>query len=673
MTDTNAIYVAPDGLDSNTGTVEQPVRTLNEAVARTRTLSGGQPKRIVVRGGHYYDVSIKLGADDEGLTIEAYSGEQPVLYGGVPVTAWQREGEWLTASLPGVRDRKLDFRSLEVNGQFRQRARLPETGAFRHFNEFKVEWLSTFAGGWARKPTTDEMMSLRASREDIGTWLDVSNAEVTVYHEWDESLVGVDAVKEAEPDATDIQFTYEPGHPPGAFCERNENARKYVVWNVKEGMKRPGQWYLDRTNEKLAYWPLPGERAEDIHVVAPVHEHLVVLDAGAKRIKLQGLLFACAATQLSAGGFGALHVSAAVHGEEVSEIEFERVTVRNTGGWAFKLSGTGIRMHDCHIHHTGAGGIQWKGERIQLERSRIHDIGTAYSSAIAINSDGSGHTISHNEIYNTPYSGIASSSPDTLINGNLLYDTMTFMKDGSAIYVCWYSDNVTVSGNAVFGRLGGGSGTDSAAGHEKVRRYAYYLDEKCTNCSVTGNLAVNLGIPMLSHMTKDCAFTNNIFLDHGEQTVSVLNSSGLKFERNILVADAIEIHSPQGNPNGLVSEEYDSHPYMSAYSKSDGITSLRGNLFCSRSGRQTFKHYFHYKPTEAFGLERFDGNCFGDPLLTDAAAGDFSYAVNSPALELGIEPLSFADVGCEGRYVELFERCMNGDGKTVSGEGVGEK
>ncbi|RAP76069.1 right-handed parallel beta-helix repeat-containing protein [Paenibacillus montanisoli] len=668
MTEHKAIYVAPQGLDSNAGTEEQPVRTLFEAISRTREAGPELPKRVILRGGNYYDVCLRLTSADEGLSIEAYPGEQPVLHGGVPVTAWQREGDWLTAPVPGVRDRRLDFRAIEVDGRFRQRSRLPEAGAFRHFNEFKVEWLSTFAGGWARKPTTEEMMSIRVKREDVGTWLDVHNAELTIYHEWDESLVGVDAVKEAE-QGVEITFKNAPGHPPGAFFERNENARTYVVWNVKEGMKRPGQWYLDRTNEKLVYWPLPGEEADHIHVVIPRHEHLLVLETGAHRIRLQGLTFSSAATQLSAGGFGALSVSAAIHGEEVSEIEFERVTVRNTGGWAFKLNGKGIRLHDCHIHHTGAGGIQWSGERIQLERSRIHDIGMAYLSAIAINSDGTDHAITQNEIYNTPYSGIASSSPNSVIQGNLLYDTMSFMKDGSAIYVCWYSDNVNVSGNAVFGRLSGGeAGSGPSAAHEKVRRYAYYLDEKCTNCAVTGNLAVNLGVPMLSHMTKDCKFANNIFMDRGLQTVSVLNSFGVAFERNILIADAIEIHSPKGNPGGLVSEEYDSHPYMSAYSKSDGITSLRNNLFYSRSGRQVFKHYFHYKPIEVTDLEQSDGNGFGDPMVTDAAAGDFGYAAKSPAWQRGIEPLSFADAGCEGRFAEIYKRCMNGSKDPIAGE-----
>ena len=73
----------------------------------------------------------------------------------------------------------------------------------------------------------------------LGPWLDLKNAEITVYHMWDESVVGV---KSLDPATQVIRFANPAGHPPGAFGVHN-----YVVWNVREGMTAPGQWYLDRT------------------------------------------------------------------------------------------------------------------------------------------------------------------------------------------------------------------------------------------------------------------------------------------------------------------------------------------------------------------------------------------------------------------------------------------
>lgn len=643
------LYVAPYGSDTNAGTEEAPVRTLTEALVRTRIANVGEDKRIIVRAGDYEDVSLVLAAEDAGLSIEAYPNEHPVLYGGSFVTNWQREGEWLTAELDGVSadDRSRDFRMIEAGGTYRQRARLPEQGAFRHLNAFDVEWLSTFAGGWKRPPAEEEMMALRVRSEDVGTSLDPNNGELTVFHEWDESLVGVAQVEQDGDDVTVIRFSNAPGHPPGAFYKRNDNSMTYVVWNVREGLRQPGQWYLDRTAGKLVYWPLPeeNEQPEALRLIAPAKEQLLRLEAGAKHIRIAGLTFACAATPLSAGGFGAAHVSAAIHAEEVEDIEFDRVTVRNTGGWAFNLNGKHIKLTECHIHHTGAGGIQWNGEDVTLEQSRIHDVGLVYSSAIAVNGDGTGHTIRHNEIHDTPYSGISSTSSNTTISGNLLFNTMNFMKDGSAIYLSWYSDQVTVSGNAVF-----------AKSKEHVRRYAYYLDEKCTNCTVERNLAVNLGLPMLSHMTRGCRYSSNIFLDRGPQVLSFYNTYGLAFERNVLAAESIEFISPQGNPNKLPSAEYDEHPYMGKFTDADGITSLRNNVLYSRSGRRTFKEVLHYTMISERELQEQDGNVFEDPQLTGAAQGEFSFAAHSVTDPLGIEPLSFADVGCQDRYAEIFEK-----------------
>ena len=90
--------------------------------------------------------------------------------------------------------------------------------------------------------------------------LDVNNAEVTVYHMWDESMVGLKAI-DAEKQI--LTFSSPSGHPPGAF-----GVKKYVIWNIREGMTEPGQWYLDRTRGKVVYWPLPGEDMATAKVVA---------------------------------------------------------------------------------------------------------------------------------------------------------------------------------------------------------------------------------------------------------------------------------------------------------------------------------------------------------------------------------------------------------------------
>jgi|GEM_PF-3188355 len=120
------LFVSPDGNDDHDGTEAKPFASLARACAAARQLGRQQRRRIVLRGGHYYEASIRLGPEDSHLSIEAASGETPVLIGGRRVTGWEKDGpDFWAAPLPGVKEKKWDFRSLVVNGELRPRARLP--------------------------------------------------------------------------------------------------------------------------------------------------------------------------------------------------------------------------------------------------------------------------------------------------------------------------------------------------------------------------------------------------------------------------------------------------------------------------------------------------------------------------------------------------------------------
>jgi len=255
------VYVAPDGNDWWSGRLSRPdaaltdgpVATLEAACRIALSQDPGESRRVVVHTGQYFfDEPLLLTAADSELIVEAAPGADVRLYGGKRVTGWKKDGEkFYCVELPGVSQGNWDFRALVVNGRFCRRARLPENGFFTHLSKFKVSWMSTTGGGWKRKPTKQELTTLKYRPDDLGPWLDVKNAEVAVYHMWDESLVGLAGI---DTESKILTFSSPSSHPPGAF-----GVDKYVVWNVREGLTQPGQFYLDRTAGKLVYWPLPGE------------------------------------------------------------------------------------------------------------------------------------------------------------------------------------------------------------------------------------------------------------------------------------------------------------------------------------------------------------------------------------------------------------------------------
>jgi hypothetical protein len=173
------IHVAPQGRDDSPGTREQPLATLNQAVAAARALPAGQPRRIVLRSGSYWNVSVVLGPEDSGLTIEAEPGGTPILHGGQRLTGWAKDGDRLAAApLPdlsvtsaeietGLALPRWEVRLLLINGQSRPRARFPEEDTLRHQTTFDVSWMSTTGGGWQRKPTLEELTTLRYRPGDL--------------------------------------------------------------------------------------------------------------------------------------------------------------------------------------------------------------------------------------------------------------------------------------------------------------------------------------------------------------------------------------------------------------------------------------------------------------------------------------------------------------------------
>ncbi len=267
--------VAPSGNDQNPGTNEQPLATLQAARDAARKAGAG-PHRIVVTPGDYFlATTLELDARDNGLTIEAEPAGKATLYGGSLVTGWRRDGDqFWCADLPGVKEGTWDFRALVVNGRLAERACFPRTDAFENRGTWNLPLLPAVAGHWERKPTREELTTMPYDPKDIPATLDVRNAEVRLYHMWAESLVGV-ASNDTQRHA--LILSSEPAWPPGAL-----NRRKYVILNTREGMTRPGQWYLDRTAGRLVYWPLPDEDMAKIKIIAPTTERVIRI-AGTRR------------------------------------------------------------------------------------------------------------------------------------------------------------------------------------------------------------------------------------------------------------------------------------------------------------------------------------------------------------------------------------------------------
>jgi hypothetical protein len=610
-------FVAVNGNDSwsgrlpkpNVSRTDGPFVTLEAACEATRRLGTEQSRMVVVQGGQYFlDKPLVLTDKDAGLSIESAPGAKVCLYGGRKVVGWKKDGEkFYSAELSGVKSRSWGFRALVVNGRFCRRARLPEKGFFKHLSSFNVPWMSSTGGGWKRKPTNEELTTLKYRPEDIGPWLDVNNAEVTVYHMWDESLVGVRAM---DTRSQTLIFASPSGHPPGAF-----GVKKYVVWNVREGMTRPGQWYLDRTAGKLVYWPLPGEDMTKAVVFAPTIESVIriqgIRDRPARDITIRGLTLSVTTTPLEAGGFGAGRFEGAISITLAQNCRLFELEIVNVGGQGIKASGSGLRIERCHVHHTGACGIRCSGTSNIVIDNHIHDVGLTYPSAIALQGGGRDCEIGHNEVHETPYTAINWGGRNNRIEHNLIYHAMQELHDGAGIY-CFAGKGLVLRGNFIRDIIdAGGYGAS-----------AYYLDERSEDCLVEGNLSVGIVRPSHNHMAKNNTVRNNVFISNEDARLTFPKSSNYTVEKNIICAKGkIVLENP------------------------DAITRLRNNVLFSAEGIVQCRKLKNYSHSGTYQLKAENGNLLVDPLIVEFEKGSVGFAPKSPAARLGIKPIDVSGAG----------------------------
>jgi len=568
-------------------------------------------KRIVVRGGKYFlTETLLLDQRDSGLVVEAYPGEKPILYGGRRISNWKLDGGgFWAAELSGVKDGAWDFRMLSVNGEFRHRARMPETGAFEHLNEFKVKWMGTTGGGWQRMPTNEELTTLRYRPADIPDSFDPANAEITVYHMWDESLVRVASIDRA---AHILRFRSPTNHPAGGF-----DVRKYVVWNLREGMKRPGQWYLDRTAGKVVYWPMPGEDMATAEVIAPILEEVVKVAGGketpARHITLAGLTVSVTNTPAKAGGFSARVYGGAVALDSAEDCRLLNLTVFNTGGQGIKARNTvRLAVRNSDIHSTGASGIVVHGEDAELSGNLVHRSGVTYPSALGISCDGKRFRIVHNEVHDVPYTAILFGGSGHLLEANLVYRAMLELHDGAAFYTGMGRD-VTIRGNMVRDIADtGGYGSS-----------AYYLDELSENCTVEGNVSLNVARPTHNHIGRRNFIRNNIFLHNGDMKLTFPRSSGYVVERNVIRASGeVTFRMP-----------------------ADAVAAMPGNVIFSGAGKVNLETMTEYSLGKPVPMAPREGSVYASPGLQRPAQGIYRFNADSPAVRLGIQPVDVRGAG----------------------------
>ena len=521
-------HVAVDAPADGDGSASRPFATPHAAVAAARVSPGAD--EIVVRPGtDYFDRTLQLERADSPLTIRAEREGTAVFSGGVAITGWRPEPgtPYWTAEIPDVATNGWFFRSLVVDGRLAKRAEYPG-GTNRLFNtrNWTVRWMSSVGNGWERPPTDEERCTMPYRPGDLPATMDWQSADVRAYHSWDDSLV-----RTASNDVTrSLLFFRTPmRHPAGSF--RNP---RYVVYNVREGMTEPGQWYLSVPTGRLTYWPLPGEDMTRVRVTAPRLETLVSM-RGQKgkpvsHVTFQGLVFEGTMPPARAASYGGTGLPGTLDGGDLYRCVLDRVTLRATGA----VGVNGQRMAECRIQrsrflNTGSCGLVVSGIRNEILSNRIERAGRVFTAACGASISGSDYRVIGNDISEVPYCGICFGGKRHLYEGNRVRRVMTLMDDGAAFYGGGASGQCVIRNNEV---------TDIVPANQKgTGCSAFYFDEGAHDGIVESNRTDGVALPVHNHMARRLTIRGNVFAATNTITLSFARCLGCTFADNEIRTD----------------------------------------------------------------------------------------------------------------------------------------
>lgn len=655
-----ALYVAPIGNDHWSGRYANPNRSHTDgplstfsgalAVLRQGRASGSLhgPVTVYFRGGTYpIRNAIVFTPEDSGteavpITFAAYKGEAPVLSGGRTITGWVKgsRGIW-SARLPqSLKD--WDFQQLFVNGHRRTRAHLPVKGFYR-----MVAPASPLIDPITHQSTPRDRTAFIYNGEDFRQWRDISDAQVVVYHSWETSRLWIKSL-----DVKDriVTFTGPSNWPFGAW----ERDQRYTINNIREGLKLPGEWYLNRQTGVVDYIPYHGENPNKERIIAPVTDTLMRFDGNPTTgetinyLRISGFHFEYSDWKLEpqghSDGQAAVTVPAAIMAEGLEHFQLDHCEIAHIGTnaiWLNKGCRYDLIQHNI-IHDMGVGGVKIGDQSRpsnsadlssynQVDNNQIYDGGYVYPAGVGIWVAQSDHNIlSHNDIHDLNYDGISvgwnwgdepNDTTNNLIEYNRIYRVMRGkLSDGGGIYCLGASPGSIIKGNMIY---------DVFPYPNPPFAWGIYLDATTSGYTVEDNIVYDVyaGCLMGHNGAHENTVENNIFADSATALIwpFVPNTHNV-VRRNICYVKQGTLFLSWSVP--AIESEWDDNLYGAA--KGVSID-------------------FWGHPLSAWQAQGEDQHSLiADPKFADAGKYDFRLKPGSPALKLGFQPIPEGKIGLYG-------------------------
>jgi len=516
------IYVSTSGKDANPGTEQAPLATIQKAV---ETMRGAGPGTIWIgEGTYHFEHGLVLGIHDGGTE------SQPLVIRGAGIGKTRLSGaravktlrpisaarartlisseakkKVLVADLAGQGFPALDalpvqFRAsgceeVIFNDLPMQAARWPNDG-FATFTEVIDSGASKITH-WVQRnvyrPGSFRFPGDRAKNWDFqrGVWL-----HGFWCYDWCDEVLKAASLN---PRTGELRFAAKHAYGIGSPHNKDSKRRFYAV-HVFAELDRPGEYYLDRANNLLFFWP-PGAVREG-SVQLTICRQPLIGAAHAANIIVRDLT-------LENGRDCGIHMTDGQH------CKVENCLVRNMGRSGISLRGTDVGVTHCEVTQTGSYGIGIQGgDRKTLTSGhcyvldcRVHHVGRLdWMNGRGITVRGCGNRLANNLIYAGPTGAVSYGGNEHLLELNEVHDMCIYYSDVGVFYTGrdWASRGNVVRWNYI---------------HDITNNHGYgssaiYLDDCDSGDTVVGNIVYRgVGRGILLGGGRDNTIRGNIFID----------------------------------------------------------------------------------------------------------------------------------------------------------------
>lgn len=652
------IVVAPYGDDSNDGTPENPVKTIEKAKEMLKSIQTDDTVTVWFREGTYVieDTIEFTSTDKNNVVFRSYPNETVEFSGAKEISGWSETViNGVNAFVTDVEINSEDdyFRSLFKGNKRLARSQYPKEGVFTIADPKTDEAVPS---DWAPDFFTHSL-AFYANTDEILDFENPRDVEVKIMHFWCDEHLPISSVDAAT-------GRIETTKPSSMTVRVDDN---FVYENVKEALSLPGEWYLDRTEQKLYYIPEAGDTVDNTVLYAGMTEQLFSFE-NAKNITFQGINFINTDWENIDGEFfnnlfdethplynnieyGAVHpqaayeVPAAITVVSSSGIDFTDCLFENISYTAVKFDkgSQNCNITTCKFNEIGANAVFINGDfvvpattaNINVKDCHISYYGRIFNNAIGILlTHAVDCELSNNEIHDGWYTGISvgwnwgytpNSTNGIKIMNNLIYNIGNgWLSDMGGIYTLGIQPDTVISGNIIH-NVGCYEGSTGYGG------WGIYLDEGSSYITVEKNLVYDCSSNCFhQHYGENNIIRNNIFAFGGDGQFLITkheDHNSLYLYNNILVGKKSVMYKNATSEDWFIDNNNLYWDYGTI-----------GNLVYSGNS-MTVGDRFSLVIMTLRGY--YNNAVYADPLFKDVENRDFTLATNSPALDTGFEPWEY--------------------------------